>query len=99
MGFGPNQAKYRKPAVLSMDLPDLLYVHRIGSADLRWSDFIEDWARERLKLRNSGQIKNSFFVRHCEVERFRVQTSSNGGRDNISMVVGLSVSPGSEARV
>ena len=38
-------------------LPDLLYVHRIGSADLRWSDFIEDWARERLKLRNSGRSR------------------------------------------
>ena len=38
-------------------LPDLLYVHRIGSADLRWSNFIEGWAQERLKLRSSGRSK------------------------------------------
>lgn len=39
-------------------LPDLLYVHRIGSPGLRWSDFIEGWAQERLKLRNSGRSKS-----------------------------------------
>ena len=39
------------------DLPDLLYVHRIGSDGSRWSDFIEGWANERLKLRNSGRAK------------------------------------------
>ena len=38
-------------------LPDLLYVHRIGSDGSRWSDFIEGWANERLKLRNSGHPK------------------------------------------
>jgi hypothetical protein len=39
------------------DLPDLLYVNRIGSDGSRWSDFIEGWANERLKLRNSGRAK------------------------------------------
>ena len=34
------------------DLPDLLYVHRIGSG---WAQFIEEWARERLSLRSCGQ--------------------------------------------
>ena len=34
------------------DLPDLLYVHRIGSG---WEQFIEQWARERLSLRSCGQ--------------------------------------------
>ena len=38
-------------------LPDLLYVHRIASVDLKWSDFIEGWAQERLRLRNSGRSK------------------------------------------
>ncbi len=38
-------------------LPDLLYVHRIGTDGSRWTDFIEGWANERLKLRNSGQVK------------------------------------------
>ena len=34
------------------DLPDLLYVHRIGSG---WAEFIEEWARERLSLRSCGR--------------------------------------------
>ena len=38
-------------------LPDLLYVHRIGVNGSGWSEFIEGWARARLKLRNSGQPK------------------------------------------
>ena len=38
-------------------LPDLIFVHRIGSDGSRWSDFIEGWANERLKLRNSGHPK------------------------------------------
>lgn len=38
-------------------LPDFLYVHRIGSDGLRWCDFIENWANERLQLRNSGRAK------------------------------------------
>ena len=35
------------------DLPDVLYVHRIGSR-LTWTEFIESWAREYRKLWNSG---------------------------------------------
>ena len=35
------------------DLPDILYVHRIGPR-LRWTEFIEGWAREYRRLRNSG---------------------------------------------
>ena len=34
------------------DLPDLLYVHRIGSG---WGQFMEEWAQERLSLRSCGQ--------------------------------------------
>ena len=39
------------------DLPDLLYVHRIGSADSSWAEFIGEWARERFDLRNSDQAR------------------------------------------
>ena len=39
------------------DLPDLLYVHRIGSADSGWAEFIGEWARERFDLRNSDQSR------------------------------------------
>ena len=39
------------------DLPDVLYVHRIGSADSGWPEFIEEWARELFCLRNSGQAR------------------------------------------
>lgn len=35
------------------DLPDILYVHRIGSRQ-EWTEFIESWAREYRILRNSG---------------------------------------------
>ena len=38
-------------------LPDLLYVHRIGPTDAGWTDFIEGWARERLKLRDLGMTR------------------------------------------
>ena len=34
------------------DLPDILYVHRIGPR-LGWVEFIESWAREYRRLRNS----------------------------------------------
>ena len=35
------------------DLPDLLYVHRIGPG---WAQFIEEWARERFNLRSGGKV-------------------------------------------
>ena len=35
------------------NLPDILYVHRIGSAR-PWTDFIVNWAEEHRKLRKSG---------------------------------------------
>jgi hypothetical protein len=41
--------------LLCADLPDMLYVHRIGSADSGWAEFIEEWARERFTLLNSSQ--------------------------------------------
>ena len=38
-------------------LPNLLYVHRIGPAESGWANFIEGWAREQLRLRNSGMAR------------------------------------------
>ena len=35
------------------NLPDILYVHRVGSGQA-WIEFIENWAREYRRLRNSG---------------------------------------------
>ena len=49
-------------------LPDLLYVHRIGSDGSRWCDFIESWASERLHLRNSGRGKVSSL---CVISKLR----------------------------
>lgn len=37
------------------NLPDLLYVHRIGPDSKAWSDFINGWAREYRNLKTSGQ--------------------------------------------
>ena len=49
-------------------LPDLLYVHRIGSANSGWLDFIKGWARERLRLRNAGQAQTPSL---CVVAKLR----------------------------
>ena len=39
------------------NLPNLLYVHRIGPASSGWPDFITGWAGERLRLLKSGRAK------------------------------------------
>ena len=49
----PDRTRRTTRNLLSLaDLPDLLYVHRIGFG---WAQFIEEWARERLSLRSCGQ--------------------------------------------
>ncbi len=39
------------------NLPDLLYVHRIGSDSADWSEFIKKWAQEYVILRTSGRTR------------------------------------------
>ena len=38
-------------------VPDVLYVHRIGPHNSGWAEFIDEWATERLYLRDSGQAR------------------------------------------
>ena len=49
------------------NLPDILYVHRIGPK-LAWTEFIEDWAREYRRLRNSG---NSAIPSLCVIAKLK----------------------------
>ena len=49
------------------NLPDILYVHRIGPR-LAWTEFIENWAREYRRLRNSG---NSAIPSLCVIAKLK----------------------------
>ena len=49
------------------DLPDILYVHRIGPR-LAWAEFIESWAREYRRLQNAG---NTAIPSLCVIAKLR----------------------------
>ena len=60
------------------DLPDLLYVHRISPGDSRWPEFIGGWARERLRLRNSGRGRAPSLCVIAKLRDFQFTLPENG---------------------